>query len=175
MLVIQDVLWSIAVSVVNLLAMPDEGMEVFLMKVVKGLSAIHAIRNFPMNTVSQPMAERLKETGWKEETDFVHAREKGGDWGLMPQFILQDRLGWGEKWEWLPAASIGELLEQLPSSLGGHQDYNLQIHKVTHGKEVIYWVGYYGSKSDDAKGVKWGNNLANVLAEVWLLVEGEKG
>lgn len=124
--------------------------------------------------VSQPMAQRLRDAGWKGETEKAWVPYRTGfttfEWQLWETSNGSYRFMPG----WLPAPSIGELLVELPEpALIKGVSCALYISRVAH--DPTSWAVWYESLSDrdDVPITKHSKNLADALAGVWLAKEGE--
>jgi hypothetical protein len=110
-----------------------------------------------MQTVSREVAEKLKAKGFKNTEWWLEPRA----YGTYSDPIRTRDPGP----DWLPAPTIGELLESFPEGSQFEIDY---VVKAYPGVEAIWAVCRLGvASATDA-------NLADALAEVWIKVKGKE-
>lgn len=120
--------------------------------------------NPEQKVVSQPLAKRMQELGWKHETDRYWYRELCKDWHVVTGMVQGIRL----RGENIPAPDLSEILEVLPwkiefrpeSSTIVYRKHQLCLFKGEHQSRAAY------EHCDDSI-ERWDANPAEAAGLLW--------
>ena len=128
-----------------------------------------------MKTVSQPMAQRLKEAEWEKKTVFAYVRAGDDDeWEIAVKvddnwICLSDQFIFNDIEDVLPVPTLDEVLEEL--SLSDFIDYyKTTIHtenfEESYRDLMFFWQGFSTWLFTTVRS-------ADAAAGVWLKMKGE--
>ena len=119
--------------------------------------------------VSLSLARRIKEAGWKKETEFCWIQDALGQWKLVNiHYLDSDDCSLGEFNSKISAPLATEILEELPSEIENYAE--LSISKDSNN---FYYVQYQGVDNETCGEFFRDKSLSNALALMWLYLRKE--